>query len=161
MYPLGSVGHAHNICAPIINTRGSDTLDATCEATANHEEHTDNDIQEYVRLSMLCHDWCCTVVCHVFAATGTTLIYIRLEKLTSTDRSDPSETKQPKASQKNNVPCEHTFRTKLRSCTCWLSSIKARIERDMLPIHSGGVGLSNLNGLEGLGNSGAWGEAEF
>ncbi len=145
MYPLGSVGHAHSICAPIINTRAADTLDATCEATANHEEHTDNDIQEYVRLPLLCHDWCCTVVCHVFAATGTTLIHIRLEKLTSADRSDPSETKQPKVSQKNNVPCEHTFRIKLRSYTCWLTAIMARIETYTVPAHSKSVVWSMLN----------------
>ena len=114
MYPLGSVGHAHKICSPITNTRGSDTLVATCEATANQVEHTDDDIEEYVQVipvmpRMVLH----CGVSYRRNSRGTKFMYTRLEKLSSADRSAPSDTKKQTASRKNNVPCELTISTTL------------------------------------------------
>ena len=114
MYPLGSVGHAHKICSPITNTRGSDTLDATCEATANQVEHTDDDTEEYVQLIPVMPRLVlqCRVSCRR-NSRRTKCLHTRLEKLSSPDQPAPSETSKQKASQKNNVPCEHTIRTTL------------------------------------------------
>ena len=94
--------------------RGSDTLDGTCEATAKQVEHTDDVIGEYVqvipampRLVLDCG------ASYRRNSRGTQFMYTRLEKLSSADRSAPSETKKQTALQKNNVPCEHTIRTTL------------------------------------------------